>query len=471
MKPPAWVRLCDAVAVVAACLAAFVILFGSFVASLGPAQMSVRSPGRLLFVAAALVAIRHVAFPANPLHRRFITWLRARRADSPAAIAGAALVSRIAVLLVAYFAVLTVGLFTAGVGFELSPDPLLNLPARFDAGWYGGIAQEGYQFQGRFDRQQNIAFFPAFPVMMRAAGHLTGGFEPGVPPLWRLARILWAGVLLSLAAFAWAAVYLVRLARDTIGEDRAVGALALLAAYPFALFFSAPYTESVFLLAAVAAFYHFRREEWLRAAAWGLLAGLTRPNGCLLSVALAVLALDQLQASRGPADTRLRRVAIALAVASASGIGMLAYSTYVHQLTGAWFGWARLHETWGRSFEGLAPVARGIGRIANDGLLHALAGVPFDSLNAVGLLFALAMVWPVTRRLGPAWAVFIVINVIPPLMAGGVLSMGRVTATLFPIFLALSAILPRRALVPTVTAFAIGQGLAAVLFFTWRPLF
>ena len=36
----------------------------------------------------------------------------------------------------------------------------------------------------------------------------------------------------------------------------------MLAAYPFALFFGALYTESLFLLAAVGAFYHFRRREF-----------------------------------------------------------------------------------------------------------------------------------------------------------------------------------------------------------------
>ena len=81
------------------------------------------------------------------------------------------------------------------------------------------------------------------------------------------------------------------------------------------------------------------------------------------------------------------------------------------------------------------------------------------------------MLWPVARRLGYAFAVFILINVIPPMLAGGVLSMGRLTATLFPVFLALAVLVRPRAVTPLVTAFAIGQGLAAVLFFTWRPLF
>ena len=149
---------------------------------------------------------------------------------------------------------------------------------------------------------------------------------------------------------------------------------------------------------------------------------------------------------------------------------MLVYSAYVKHLTGAWFGWARLHETWGRSYEGLAPVQRGFGWIANEGLFRVFAGVPFDTLNAFALIFVLVMLWPITRRVGVAWTVFVLLNVIPPMLAGGVLSMGRITATLFPVFLALAAILPRKTVIPLVTAFAIGQGLATALFFTWRPL-
>jgi hypothetical protein len=295
---------------------------------------------------------------------------------------------------------------------------------------------------------------------MRGAGWVVGGFERGLGRPWRFARLLWAGVLISLAAFAWASVYFIRLARDTIGEERAQLALALMAAYPFAVFFSAPYTESLFLLGAVGAFYHFRREEWSAAAAWGLLAGLTRPNGCFLAIALAVMAVEQ-----------RRALPRAFASAAASVVGMLAFSAYVRAVTGSWFGWARLHETWGRTFAGFGPLWQDLTAVGSRGVLHAISSAPFGALNTAGLLFALALVWPAARRLGPAWAVFILINVVPPLLAGGVLSMGRISSTLFPAFLALAVVLPRRAALATITAFALGQGLVAALFFTWRPIF
>ena len=452
----------------------FVVVFGGFVVLIGPVALRVHAAGRVFFIALALLAIRHAAHPAMPLHRRFLRGVRSMRdgrEDSTASIVRSALFTRVALLVAGYFAVVTIGVGGQVVdGFQLSGNPVENLPGRWDAGWYGGIAMDGYSFQGRFDRQQNIAFFPAFPMLMRVVGYPLGAFVPGTPKERRMVRLLWGGVFVSMFAFAWAAVYLWRLARDTIGQDRATAAVALLAAYPFAVFYSAPYTESLFLLGAVAAIYHFRRAELMKAAAWGLLVGMTRPNGCLLSVVLALLIFEKLRVSE-ILKFQNSQMSKSLAAAAAPGVGMLIYSAYVKHLTGAWFGWARLHETWGRSYSGLAPLERAYGWITDEGLLHVVGNVPYDTLNSLGVIFALAMLWPVLRRLGVAYAVFVLVNLIPPMLAGGVLSMGRLTSTLFPLFLALAASVSPRAVPPLITAFALGQGLAAVLFFTWRPLF
>ena len=466
------VRAADVAAVAFAVLAIFVLCFSGFILHLGPIPLRVHSPLRLAFLGVACAAIRHVAFPADPLHRRLARGLRAAGDESGASIARAALATRVAALLVGYFAVVTIGVAEISQGFQVSPHPLPNLPARFDAGWYSSIALEGYSFDGDFRKQQNVAFFPAYPALERVFGYPLGAFAPGgVPRETRLARLLWGGVIISCLSFAWAAVYLWRLARDTIGEARAPAAVALLSAYPFAVFFSAAYTESLFLLGAIGAIYHFRRQELAPAAAWGFLVGLTRPNGCFLSIVLACFIAERWWRERNISTFPNSRISKSLAAGSAPGLGMLAFSAYVHHLTGDFFGWARLHEAWGRSFEGFAPVVRAYGWLTDEGLTRVVQGVPFDTLNSLGLIFVLLMLWPIARRLGVAFAAFVLVNVVPPMLAGGVLSMGRLTATLFPVFLALAAVLPPRAVTPLVTAFAIGQGLAAVLFFTWRPLF
>ena len=81
------------------------------------------------------------------------------------------------------------------------------------------------------------------------------------------------------------------------------------------------------------------------------------------------------------------------------------------------------------------------------------------------------MVWPVFRKLGVVWGVFMVVNLLPPLLSGGVLSMGRLTATLFPLFLALAAMIPARSVPAWTAAFGAVQGLSAALFFTWHELY
>lgn len=463
MKPPRWVRALDGAAVVVLILGLFELLFGGFVIGTAPFDLQLRNPWRILFVAAACAAIRHAAHPAAPLHRRLVDGVRRVRPDLAAA-AGTALASRMAVLVVAYFAVLVIGV--AEAGFVVSGDPLFNLPARFDAGWYAGIATDGYDFQGRFDRQQNLAFFPAFPMLMQAAGYLVGVHERGVPQERRAGRLLWGGTFLSLLAFLWGATYLVRLGQDVGSNDEAFNAVALVCAYPFAVFFSAPYSESLFFLGSVAAFYHFRRAQWGAAAAWGVLVGLTRPNGCFLSIVLALLLGERLRK-----QSEGRPALAPLAAAAAPGLGMLAFTVYLKYLTGVWFGWARIQGAWGRSYSGIETVAGGVGWAANLGLVRLVAERPIDTLNGAALLFMLAMVWPAWRRLGLAWAAMIVVNVLPPLFAGGLLSMGRITSTLFPAFVALAMVLPRRAVSPVLTMCALGQGFVAVVFFTWRPLF
>lgn len=424
-------------------------------------------PPLLLVYAAVCVQIaRHLLWP-----RPSILW-RVKRAHAAvaarpnvAAALRAFVATRPAVFLVAFFAVVTIGL-TAKPGFVLSRDPLANLPARFDAGWYGDIALDGYTWDHTFQRQRNIAFFPAMPMLMRPVGAAFGMSDRTVPRERRMLRALWAGVVISLGAFLWALYYVTRLGSDLIGPERAAGATLLLAAYPFALFYNAPYTESLFLLGAAGACYHFIRGEWVAASFWGLLVGLTRPNGCFVSIPLAILGAQEIY--RGVRGTG---IGVRLLTAAMPGIGMLLFTAFLYRLTGVWFAWARSHEAWGRTYQGFGPFVAVFERLRDEPFLQVVTNNPSNSLNALGVLFGLALIYPVFRRLGPAWGVFVLVNLIPPLFAGGLLSMGRLSSTLFPLFLALAAVVAPRHVPAWVAVFGIGQGLCAALFFTWRDLY
>jgi hypothetical protein len=277
------------------------------------------------------------------------------------------------------------------------------------------------------------------------------------------------------------------LARDHLDDERSRGALWLLAAYPFAVFYGAIYTESFFLLGATGAFYHTRRGELVRAGLWALFVGLTRPNGFLLSVPLAVLVLSPwlpawlVRASddageRGGANeanqARWTTSVPALTAAAMPVAGMLMYSAFVWSLTGNPLAWMAGHLAWGRHYTGLMPII--VDRynwLAGPGLYVYSTQQPIDILNASGVVFVLAAAWPVARRLGLAYGIFILINMLPPLAEGGMLSAGRFSSVMFPAFLWLAGAAPGRHRAGWVASFAAIQALNAALFYTWRPMF
>jgi hypothetical protein len=423
-----------------------------------------------------------------------------RRPDLADALVAFAL-TRPTVLVVGFLAALTFGVLPSSDEPPAPRHALRDLPARFDANWYAGIALDGYHWQHTFDRQQNVAFFPAYPMLMRAAGALTGAVDERLPRSRQITRLTWSGLWVSLLAFVFAGWYFARLARETLGAERARPAVILLAAYPFAVFFSAAYTESLFLLATLGCWYHLRQQEYSRAAAWGLVVGLTRPNGFLLGVPLGLIALGLRDATRADsaapsvlispwstagkvgrlqtADSRestsihapRRGLSLpAMAVAAMPGAGLMLHSLWLYQQTGVWFAWAQVHAAWGRTVTAAVPEDA-LDGVLSRGLLQLVSDHPYKSLDALGLVFAMALLAPVWRRLGPAWTVHVLVSLVPPLFAGGLLSMGRLTSTLFPLFLALASMLPPRAIGAVAAAFGLMQGLIAALFYTWREMY
>jgi hypothetical protein len=418
------------------------------------------------FAAAALAAIRHAAIPrptvlASIQHWR--AWLERRPALHDAVLATLAI--RLPIVLVGLLATATIGLPVTGADGS-ARGPTRALAARWDAQWYAGIAAHGYEWQHSFNPQQNLAFFPAFPLLIRGVGAVTGAFADGVPEDKQIVRLTWCGLAIALAAFLWAAWYFGRIAREMMDEPQARAGLWILAAYPFAIFYSASYTESLFLLAALGTWFHFRHDHMTATVGWGLLAGLTRPNGCFLSIPLGLLALGVRDGGAVPrSGVSWRR----LMLAAMPGVGMLLFTLYAHQLTGVWFAWARTHAAWGRVVGSESPLAIFAG-FGPGGLAGFAADHPYDLLNGLGLLFAVALA-PAVWRLSPAWAVFVLTGVLVPLSAGGLLSMGRLTSTLFPLFLAAALVVPAGGASALVTGFALMQGLLAALFYTWRDVY
>lgn len=457
-------RALDAVAVLAALVALTVAVAGGFREWTPFGRFSLTSWPRPALLALVAAAVRAYVWRRDPLPRRVSSGVaRWWRRDDTRAVLPIALSTRLGVLVIGFLAVIAVGYASPALPWRLSNNEFFNLPARFDAGWYLGIATQGYRWDpDNTTGQQSIVFFPAYPMLMRYGSLLVGR------------QILWAGVLISLGAFFGALVYVYRLGREHMRGDQASAAITFLATYPFAVFFSAAYTESLFLLAIAGACYHFGRDQLWQAGAWGLLVGLTRPNGALLSIVLALMLVDRLRREVGR-DWRTWSLAVnadRLAVAALPGIGMIVYSTFIYYLTGDPLQWTRQQIGWGRSYRGLDAVVTGqVDLIATRGLYGYASTQMLDMLYAAAVVFVLVSVWPVFRRFGLPMAALLLVNLFPPLLTGGLLSMGRMTSIMFPTFLWLGAAVPPDHRTAVAVAFAMVQALAAAMFFTWRPMF
>ena len=174
-------------------------------------------------------------------------------------------------------------------------------------------------------RSRTWRSFPAYPLLIRGVGRgdrrVRGRRARGQAD--RPADVVRAGI--ALAAFLWAAWYFGALAREMMDEPRARAALWLLAAYPFALFYSAAYTESLFLLAALGDVVPLpsrpeRRHDRLGTA--------RRPDAAqrLLPEHPAGAAGARRPRRRRSADCRGRVSWRRLALAAMPGIGMLLFT-------------------------------------------------------------------------------------------------------------------------------------------------
>jgi len=363
--------------------------------------------------------------------------------------------TRLPILLLGAIAVTVVGTIpapTAEALWRVSSNELVNLQARWDTDFYHQIATVGYRWDPSVFLHQNVVFFPLYPLLMRWGGALLGGHP------------LLAGTVISLAAFAGAIALLYRMAVLELGEEKAWPVILLVSTYPFALFYSVVYTESLFLFLTVGAFYAMRRRYLLLAALAAFAAGLTRPNGFWLAVPLLWLATRGAEGRGGRGGRDVPAILAALAPLA----GVAIFSAYLSARFGDALAWMHGQAAWGMPLLGRGPAPDPV-RTAEDLRLKASEVIVYAGDIAAFFLAATAIL-PVARRVGAAYGLWIAINIFPPVAAHLFISLGRFTSVLFPLFFWLALVVPRRRVAWLAGVFAVCQAILAVCFFLWRPV-
>jgi hypothetical protein len=306
--------------------------------------------------------------------------------------------------------------------------------SRWDGQWFVSIARDGYA------QAANTNFFPLFPILGRSVSRMTG--------LSLAAALVLVANLFSLAAFSL--VY--RIFLDLEDEPTAIAALALLVAWPFSFFQAAAYPESIMMLATALSIYLATRHRHLSAGAvlgTGILARhLTALAG------LSLLAQQIKERGLRPSRLILHRDFIGLLLPIAIAWIYLGY-LWIH--FGDW-----------RVF--VAVRGQGWGESAWWGIFHFFTQSEVRRPEII--LYLILSIFP---AIGAAlllsrsrWRILsaFALGLMLLLYAIGVGGLGRYSASCWPAFLPLGALLANRRVLLTslICAFAIVQGMMLYLF-------
>jgi hypothetical protein len=305
----------------------------------------------------------------------------------------------------------------AHVGFPLQSGGLAAPWEREDALWYEKIATLGYS-----PDDGSSVFLPLLPLLMRLVSTLT------------LGNMALAGIVVSSAAAVAALALLYRFATLDGGADVGLRSVMYLALFPTAFFLYSAFTESLFLALAIGAFWCGRRGRWLLAALLAGLAGLTKVQGALLFLPLAVEYL--VWAGWRPAVV-LRRAGEFAAVLLAAPLATGAFFAYISSVVGDPLPWsARVTAMW--QFRSTWPgetLAVAVQKVLAEGGLTINA---FDL--AVLALFAVLTV--ASFRLRPSYGFQALTALAPSLLRVNadfpLMSLSRYALAAFPCFIVLA---------------------------------
>ena len=288
--------------------------------------------------------------------------------------------------------------------------PFFNLFSRWDSGFYADIALRGYgnQVMPRWE------FFPFYPILMGTFGRLLAFISPIPVDL----AVHIAGFAISNLAFLGAVCFLYKLSELILGKTRLASESAIfLAIYPAGIFFSATYSESLFLFLTLSSLYYWYAKRIGKAGVLGFLAALTRPVGIFLAVPYLYEVLVD-PTKRRSVRTYLPAVSVLL--------GYLSFMAYSQLMTGTPFA----NFVAARVFWKVTPDAIAILVLARNEIFDHPIIVPYLALGIGGVIVSL-----VTARTRPEKAMSLyAICLLASYAPIPIISFPRYSITLVPMY-------------------------------------
>jgi hypothetical protein len=343
------------------------------------------------------------------------TWIDERRSILAAVVVSRALVFGSAVV-------------SHGLGWPHAPTVPMHIASRkraltylgyWDGPWYRNIAEHGYLLIP--GRQSDPAFFPLFPMLLRAVHGLGLSY-------------LTDGLLLSNAAFLCGILVFYELGRRIVSTEIARTGAIIAALFPMSYVFSMTYPESIVFAALSLALLFAVERRWSACAVAGAVAALTRPEALFFALPLVAIAVEQERAAG-----RLER-GRAVGAALAPLASLAAFPLYLGWTLHDVFAWSCAQQAWGRSFQlgGFARAFEQLNQAGQSPWLWRDAGfaVLFLALLAAAHLRGVPLVWVLA---GAA-------IVLAPLASGTLISDARFGLLALPAYWGLALVTRRAAL-------------------------
>jgi hypothetical protein len=356
------------------------------------------------------------------------------------------LMTRLPLIAIAELASMVIGQ-RPGVHYAASTNPLLAVWGRWDAEHYIGIADFGYS-------GTEPAFFPFYPLLIHIVGTVTGSH-------------LIAGLIVSNAASFLGLLYLYKLIEHEYNRHVAQRATFYVSIFPTAIFFSAVYSESLFLFLTVASFYYVRERRWVTAGIFGFLAAATRAEGVLLA---APLFIEWVVAAKEGGREFFRYwvddVVKPLVGMALVPLGLATYMAYLWVISGDPLRFSHVQSHWGRA---VAPpwtaVATTVEKMFTS---HSPPTVANETLELAFTVLMLVVLVVGFRRLRLSYTVYMALSIIAPMSTSSLLSMPRFALVLFPMFALFGLWGARPTFSNAYVAFSLPLlGLFTVLFAAW----
>lgn len=292
----------------------------------------------------------------------------------------------------------------------------------FDAGWYWGIATQGYGHSV----WSMLAFYPLYPELTKV-----------VHEVFHL-NVLMAGFFLNYLATCIAAVVLYLLTLDLTkgAKEKAWNTVALFLFFPTSFFLVAFYTEALFCALSFSAFYLARKRKWLYSCLLVALLTAVRLPGLIVALAVAVEYFDSI-------GWRLRAIGREALLLLLMPLGFLAYGWLLLRQTGDFFGMIHAYQSgmWDYQKFNLNIVATLYQevRFVLSTLYHHVQGwEPIFFNAAVPLVFwigFLAIVVAAYRKLPVSYVVLVAMSLLVFVINGNLVSVNRYVLPLFPVFI------------------------------------